>query len=69
MKLLLLVLLAHLFLHCWQEALEHMTGATFDSCLLNLYRDGGDHMGWHSDNERLYGRQPTIGEPALTMSH
>jgi len=25
----------------------------FNSCLANLYRDGSDHMGWHSDNEKL----------------
>ena len=23
----------------------------FNACLLNLYRDGEDHMGWHRDNE------------------
>ena len=23
----------------------------FNGCLLNLYRDGNDKMGWHSDNE------------------
>ena len=50
-----------------QEALERMTGASFDSCLLNLYRDGGDHMGWHSDNESLYGREPTIGDCARPL--
>lgn len=47
-----------------QAKLEQMAGAKFDSCLLNLYRDGGDHMGWHSDNETLYGREPVIGELA-----
>ena len=42
--------------------MEELAGASFNSCLLNLYRDGGDHMGWHSDNEySYYGRQPTIG--------
>lgn len=30
-------------------------GARFDTCLLNLYRDGTDCMGWHADNEALYG--------------
>ena len=23
----------------------------FNGCLLNLYRNGNDHMGWHADNE------------------
>ena len=26
----------------------------FNSCLLNLYRDGGDCMGWHADDETEY---------------
>lgn len=34
--------------------------AAFNCCLLNHYRDGEDHMGWHSDNERLFGTSPTI---------
>lgn len=29
--------------------------------LLNLYRSGADAIAWHSDNERLFGRAPTIG--------
>ena len=32
----------------------------FNCCLLNHYRDGKDHLGWHSDNERLFGPNPTI---------
>lgn len=24
---------------------------SFNGCLLNFYRDGNDHMGWHRDNE------------------
>lgn len=41
--------------------LEAVAGVTFNSCLLNLYRSGADHMGWHSDNEKLYGDDPVIG--------
>ncbi|CAK0761450.1 hypothetical protein CVIRNUC_002861 [Coccomyxa viridis] len=41
--------------------LEQETGAVFNSCLLNLYRNGRDHMSYHSDNEALYGPQPVIG--------
>ncbi len=44
-----------------QEALEDVAGVRFNSCLLNYYRDGQDSMGWHSDNEPLYGPTPTIG--------
>lgn len=30
---------------------ENTTGATFNSCLLNLYHDGSEGMAWHSDDE------------------
>ena len=45
-----------------QAKLEDVAGVTFNSCLLNLYRNGADHMGWHSDNEKLYGDDPVIGK-------
>lgn len=28
------------------------SNATYNSCLLNLYHDGGEGMGWHSDDEK-----------------
>jgi alkylated DNA repair dioxygenase AlkB len=30
---------------------EQETGESFNSCLLNLYHDGSEGMGWHSDAE------------------
>lgn len=45
-----------------QERIEELAGTSFNSCLLNYYRSGADNMGYHSDNEPLYGRHPTIGE-------
>ncbi len=30
---------------------EQVSGETFNSCLLNLYNDGSEGMGWHSDDE------------------
>ncbi len=39
---------------------EEKAGAVFNSCLLNLYHDGGEGMGWHSDNERSLGEDPVI---------
>lgn len=50
-----------------QERMESLAGARFNSCLLNLYRDGQDAMGWHSDNEALYGQTPTIGALATAL--
>ena len=32
----------------------------FNSCLLNLYHDGSEGMGWHSDDEKTLGRNPVI---------
>lgn len=44
-----------------QRRVEELSGASFNSCLLNYYRSGGDHLSFHSDNESLYGKEPTIG--------
>ena len=32
----------------------------FNSVLINYYRDGQDSMGWHADNEKELGLNPTI---------
>src|ERR1700743_2610924 len=31
---------------------ERLTGAAYNSCLLNLYHDGEEGMAWHSDDEK-----------------
>tara|TARA_B100000497_G_C7686989_1_gene416604 strand:- start:662 stop:1264 length:603 start_codon:yes stop_codon:yes gene_type:complete len=31
---------------------EEKTGESFNSCLLNLYHNGNEGMGWHSDDEK-----------------
>ena len=33
---------------------------SFNSVLVNLYRNGDDYVGWHSDNEPELGEQPFI---------
>lgn len=43
-----------------QEFIEQQIGHTFNSVLMNYYRNGADSMGWHSDNEPLYGPAPVI---------
>lgn len=35
-----------------RERAEELSGAVFNSCLLNLYHHGGEGMGWHSDDEK-----------------
>jgi len=44
-----------------KEKTELLAGATFNSVLLNYYRDGNDSVAWHSDNEKELGPQPLIG--------
>lgn len=40
-------------------------GEEFNSCLANLYRDGNDSMGAHSDNEPELGAEPVIASVSL----
>ncbi|MBA3486136.1 MAG: alpha-ketoglutarate-dependent dioxygenase AlkB [Lysobacter sp.] len=40
-------------------------GIGFNSVLANLYRSGADAMGWHSDDERELGAEPTIASVSL----
>ena len=56
----------------WPEALlpirarlRSETGVDFNSVLANLYRDGRDAMGWHSDSEPELGAQPVIASLSL----
>lgn len=44
---------------------ERLAGQTFDSVLLNLYRDGRDSVSWHADNETGLGRDPVIASVSL----
>lgn len=39
---------------------EKRTGASFNSCLLNLYHDGSEGMAWHSDDEKMLVRHAAI---------
>jgi len=48
-----------------RETLDHETGDVFNCALLNLYRDGKDSMGWHSDDEPELGRNPVIASVSL----
>lgn len=48
-----------------QGRLRRELGVDFNSCLANLYRDGTDSMGYHSDNEPELGERPTIASISL----
>jgi alkylated DNA repair dioxygenase AlkB len=43
-----------------RERVEAACEASFNSVLANLYRDGNDSMGWHSDDESELGSHPVI---------
>jgi alkylated DNA repair dioxygenase AlkB len=48
-----------------KSSIERVCAASFNSVLLNLYRDGSDSMGWHSDDEPELGEQPVIASLSL----
>ena len=48
-----------------RERLQRETGHAFNSVLANLYRDGRDSMGWHSDDEPELGARPLIASLSL----
>lgn len=43
-----------------KEKIEQVTALSFNSVLLNWYRNGEDHMGWHADDEQELGTNPVI---------
>ena len=47
------------------EHVGGIAGVEFNSVLLNLYRNGQDSMGWHSDDEPELGRAPVIASLSL----
>ena len=56
----------------WHPAIQHlreqleMRGyGSFNAVLMNLYRDGLDSMGWHSDDEPELGENPVIASISL----
>jgi alkylated DNA repair dioxygenase AlkB len=58
--------------HVWTQELqklkrniERTANSDFNLVLLNLYRDGNDSMGWHSDDEKELGENPIIASISL----
>ncbi|KAF0241240.1 MAG: alkB [bacterium] len=59
----------------WTEALliikqkiETILTIQFNSVLLNLYRNGKDSVGWHSDDEKELGQNPIIASISFGAS-
>jgi alkylated DNA repair dioxygenase AlkB len=43
-----------------KQLVEKIIGTKFNSCLLNLYHNGNEGIGWHSDDEKSLGKNNTI---------
>ena len=48
-----------------RQQVEKLSGHSFNSVLINLYRDGKDSNGWHSDDEKELGKNPVIASFSL----
>ncbi len=48
-----------------KHKVEKVAGTEFTTCLLNRYRTGKDSNGWHADNERELGKNPSIASVSL----
>jgi len=48
-----------------KSQIEHCAGVSFNSVLLNWYRDGQDSLSWHADNEKELGINPVIASASF----
>jgi alkylated DNA repair dioxygenase AlkB len=48
-----------------KQRVEAASGASFNSLLLNLYRDGRDSIGFHTDAEPELGLKPVVASVSL----
>lgn len=51
-----------------RRMVEEASGETFNACLLNLYHDGSEGMGWHSDDESMIERDSAIASLSLGVA-
>jgi alkylated DNA repair dioxygenase AlkB len=43
-----------------KDKIEEASGETYNSCLMNLYHNGEEGMGWHTDNEKELKKEGAI---------
>jgi alkylated DNA repair dioxygenase AlkB len=48
-----------------KNEVEKAANCSFNICLVNQYRDGQDSNGWHADDEKELGINPTIASVSL----
>ena len=51
-----------------KNIVESLTKQTYNACLLNLYHNGEEAMGWHSDNEKEIIANSTIASLSIGAS-
>jgi alkylated DNA repair dioxygenase AlkB len=51
-----------------KQKVEEASAYTFNSVLVNYYRDGNDSNGWHADNEKELGENPSIASLSFGTS-
>lgn len=44
-----------------KSEIDKVSGVNFNSVLMNWYRDGEDYINWHTDAEKVLGKNPVIG--------
>ena len=53
------------FLEDLRQKIATITGMPYNALLINYYRDGQDSNGWHADNEKSLGKNPSIASLSL----
>ena len=53
------------FLNDLRLKVEQKTGYKYNALLINYYRNGADSNGWHADNEKVLGTNPSIASISL----
>jgi alkylated DNA repair dioxygenase AlkB len=48
-----------------KQIVENISNSKFNSCLLNLYHDGNEGIGWHSDDEKSIEDNSSIASVSL----
>ena len=48
-----------------KQTVENVSNTKFNSCLLNLYHDGNEGIGWHSDDEKSIGDNSSIASVSI----
>ena len=48
-----------------KKKIEAISGETYNACLLNLYHDGSESIGWHNDDEACFKKHAAIASISL----